>query len=121
MFHATIKFAPANIAAFKKALRQRYDTLRSGHADEALAAALGFKSHAAMLHILNQISGSTRMLVQLDACLLLVRLEELGYHEIDLNVVRRMAWEIPYPDPWQDNEIEGTLRGRFRPVAANTQ
>ncbi|MDQ0561281.1 hypothetical protein QO004_003074 [Rhizobium mesoamericanum] len=51
MFHATIRLVPSNIAALKKALRNKYPNIRSSHADEALAASVGFKSYAAMLSV----------------------------------------------------------------------
>ncbi|MBB3410078.1 hypothetical protein FHT87_004010 [Rhizobium sp. BK316] len=121
MLQPTVKFSAANIAAFKKALRKQHDMLRSGHVDEALASAFGFKSHAAMLHILNQLGGSTRVVIQIDPCLLIVRLEEFGYHGLSLDAVRRLAWDLPFPDAWRSDETEGAIRGRFLPVAANSR
>ncbi len=61
------------------------------------------------------------MVVQLDPCLLLLRLEELGYRGLSLNTVRRLVWDFPYPDPWHHDETENSLRGRFLPTAANSQ
>lgn len=49
MFYETIKFSLANVAALKKALRRQYSTVRSAHADEALASSFGFKTYASML------------------------------------------------------------------------
>lgn len=121
MLHATIKFAPSNIAALKKALRKQYANVRSSHADEALAASFGFRSYAAMLSVLHQVSGSARLMIQLDAALLLLRLEQLGYNGIPLQALRRLTWEVPYPDRWQDDELQQSLKGRFAPIAANSE
>lgn len=120
MMHATIKFSPSNIATLKKALRNQYPKVRSSHADEALAASFGFKSYAAMLAVLNQVSGSARLMVQSDPCLLLLRLDQLGYSGLSLQALRRLTWEVPYPDRWQDDELQQALNGRFAPVAANS-
>ncbi len=121
MFQPTVKFSPANIAAFKKALRKQHQMLRSGHVDEALAAAFGFKSYAAMLHILSQLGGSTRVVIQIDPSLLMLRLEEFGYRGLSLEAIRRLTWDLPFPEAWQGDETEGALRARFRPVAANSK
>ncbi|KQV32444.1 hypothetical protein ASC97_02290 [Rhizobium sp. Root1203] len=121
MFDATIKLAPSNITALKKALRKQYANVRSSHADEALAASLGFRTYAAMLTVLDQVSESARVVIQSDACLLLLRLEQLGYSGLSVRTLRRLTWEAPYPDRWQDDETERSLRERFMPVAANSQ
>jgi len=121
MFHATIRLALSNIAALQKALRARYPSVRSSHADEALAASLGFKSYAAMLAVLREAGDSARLVVQTDVCLLQVRLEQLGYHGLRTKELQRLIWEAPYPTPWQGDEVEQSLRKRFAPMAANSQ
>jgi len=121
MFHATIRLAPSNIAVLKKALREKYPNIRSSHADEALAASVGFKTYAAMLTVLKQVSDSARLVVQTDASLLQIRLEQLGYAGLVPRDLQRLVWEAPYPDRWEADEIELTLRKRFAPTAANSQ
>lgn len=74
-----------------------------------------------MLSVLRQVSGSARLMVQTDPGLLLLRLEQLGYSGLSLQTLRRLTWEVPYPDRWQDDELEQSLKGRFAPVAANSE
>ncbi|HBF32440.1 hypothetical protein [Rhizobium sp.] len=119
MFNPTIRFCPSNIAELKKALREQYFNVSSSHADEALAASLGFRTHAAMLNILNQIRGSTRLIVQIDPLLMLNRLEQLGYTDLNSQTLRKLMWETILPDRWQDDELQTTIRKRFIPAAAN--
>lgn len=119
MLNATIKFCPSNIAEMKKALRVQYPNVRSSHADEAIASSFGFRTHAAMLGVLKQIRGSSRLVIQTDPLLLLNRLEQLGYNNVTLHTLRWMTWETPYPERWQDDEIQKSLRKRFIPAAAN--
>lgn len=121
MFHQPVKFTLSNVAALKKALRTRYANIRSSHADEAVAASFGFKTYAAMLVVLHQVNTSARLVIQTDACLLILRLEQLGYSGLSPRALRRMVWEVPYPDPWHEDELERSLRGRFAPIAANSQ
>ncbi|MBZ9789975.1 hypothetical protein K9B32_07505 [Rhizobium sp. 3T7] len=119
MFYETIKFSSHNVAALKKALRKRYPSIRSSHADEALAASFGFKTYAAMLNVLNHMSNSARFMVQTDACLLMMRLEELGYSGLAVQELRRTILEASYPDEWVGDELERSLVRRRIPDAAN--
>lgn len=119
MFYETIKFSPHNIAALKKALRKRYPAMGSSHADEAIAASFGFRTYAAMRGVLLQVSGSARFMVQIDACLLMLRLEELGYSGLTVQELRRAILETPYPDRWLGDELEQSLVRRRIPDAAN--
>lgn len=119
MFYETIKFSPHNLAAFKKALRKRYPAIGSSHADEAIAASFGFRTYAAMRGVLQQVSGSARFIVQIDASLLLMRLEELGYSGLAVQDLRRTILEASYPDQWLGDELEQSLVRRRIPDAAN--
>jgi hypothetical protein len=121
MFYETIKFSLANVAALKKALRRQYSTVRSAHADEALASSFGFKTYASMLIVLRQVSGSARLIVQTDPALLQRRLEQLGYAGPELATLRRMTMEVSYPDPWLGDELEKSLIRRRLPEAANSE
>ncbi|MBB2713341.1 UNVERIFIED_ORG: hypothetical protein GGE53_005015 [Rhizobium etli] len=116
MFYETIKFSSHNIAALKKALRKQYPAIGSSHADEAVAASFGFRTYAAMRGVLQQVSGSARFMVQIDAALLVLRLEELGYSGL---VVQRTIVGAPYPDRWLGDELERSLVRRRIPDAAN--
>ncbi|NMN74169.1 hypothetical protein AF71_00060450 [Rhizobium sp. 57MFTsu3.2] len=119
MFYETIKFSPHNVAALKKALRKRYPAIGSSHGDEAIAASFGFRTHAAMRGVLQQVSGATRLIVQIDASLLMMRLEELGYSGLSVQELRRTILEAPYPDRWLGDELEQSLVRRRIPDAAN--
>ncbi len=62
----------------KKALRSEYPDIGSSHADEALAASFGFKTHASMLHILRQVDVAARMIVGADHVQLAVPARAIG-------------------------------------------
>ena len=49
-----------NLAALKSSLLKSFPELKSGHADEAIAAGVGFKTHAALLATLTA-QGSARL------------------------------------------------------------
>lgn len=119
MFDATIKFAPSNITALKKELRKQYANVRSSHVDEALDASFRFRTYAAMR--LGPSGGFGSAGIQSDPCLLLLRLKLLGYSGTSVRTLRRLTWEAPYPDRWQDDDTERALRKGFVPIAANSQ
>ncbi|OWV89801.1 hypothetical protein ATY78_18050 [Rhizobium sp. R635] len=119
MLNPSIRFSPANIAALKKALRSQYPHIKSSHLDEAIAASFGFKSYAAMRPALHQLVAFARLVVESDHLLLLLRLEELGYRNIAREPLRRLVWNIEFPDDRYDGEIEQVIRARRRPTAAN--
>jgi hypothetical protein len=74
-----------------------------------------------MLSVLHQVSGSARLMIQSDPCLLLLRLEHLGYRDLSIETLERLTWEGPYPDPWHSDDVEKALKKRFAPIAANAQ
>lgn len=118
--HPTFIFSSANVAALKKALRNEYPDIGSSHADEALAASFGFKTHAAMLHILRQVGEAARMIVGVDHHQLAVRLVELGY--LDVSVARwwTFIWKVEFPVRQYDDTSERAIRMRLMPNAANS-
>ncbi|CCM79828.1 conserved hypothetical protein [Rhizobium mesoamericanum STM3625] len=69
--------------------------------------------------MLQQVSGSARFMVQIDAALLMLRLEELGYGGLTVQELRRTIMETPYPDQWLGDELEQALVRRRIPDAAN--
>ncbi len=73
-----------------------------------------------MLAVLRQITGSTRLMVQIDAALLQLRLEQLGYDGLDAPILRRAVIEAVYLDPWLGDEWEQSLIRRRLPQAANS-
>lgn len=120
MFCEVIKFSQPNVAVLKKAIRRQYPAIRSSHVDEALAASFGFRTYASMLAVLREITGSTRLMVQIDTALLQLRLEQLGYDGLDVPMLRRAVMEAVYPDPWLGDEWEQSLIRRRLPEAANS-
>jgi len=120
MFCEIIKFSQPNLAALKKAIRRQYPTVRSSHVDEALASSFGFGTYASMLAVLHQVTGSTRLMVQMSTALLQLRLEQLGYVGLDVVMLRRVSMEVSYPDPWLGDELEQSLIRRHLPEAANS-
>lgn len=117
----TVKFVSSNITALKKALRKQYADVKSSHADEALAASFGFKSYAAMLSVLHQVSGSARVVIQSDPSLLLQRLEQFGYRGLRIGVLEKMIWNEPNLEHWRKDEVQQAINRRFVLIAANEQ
>jgi hypothetical protein len=68
----------SNLARLKKVLRERLPTIKSAHLTEALAAASGFRTHAALLTRLGSAEESWPDVVILDAQAFATRLNELG-------------------------------------------
>ncbi|MEY9103794.1 hypothetical protein ABIA24_006767 [Sinorhizobium fredii] len=118
--HPTFIFSSANVAALKKALRNEYPDIGSSHADEALAASFGFKTHAAMLHILRQVGDAARMIVGVDHHQLAVRLLELGYLDVSVARLWTFIWKVEFPVRQYDDTSERAIRMRLMPNAANS-
>jgi len=116
----TFIFSAANVAALKKALRNEYPNIRSSHADEALAASFGFKTHAAMLIVLRQLDGAARLIVGVDHVQLAVRLAQLGYLHVSAARLWSFVWTIEFPVRQYDDEGERSIRMQLMPDAANS-
>ncbi|WP_457583835.1 hypothetical protein [Ensifer canadensis] len=121
MLNPQVRFSSANIATLKKSLRDHYPQIKSSHFDEAIASSFGFKSYAAMRSALVQVGRHARLIVITDHMLLLLRLEELGYRDIDVGDLRHLMWSIKFPDRWYDNQLDEAVVNRRRPIAANSQ
>jgi hypothetical protein len=118
--HPTLLFSSANIAALKKALRSEYPDIGSSHADEALAASLGFKTYAAMLHILRQVGDTAGMMVGVDHLQLAARLAELGYSQVSSARLWGFIWRVEFPVRRYDDADERAIRMRLMPNVANS-
>jgi hypothetical protein len=70
-----------NVAALKSSLLKAFPEIGSGHADEALAAGVGFRSHAALLAAL-KVPSNAQVTVLLDERLLGQRIKELSGQDI---------------------------------------
>jgi hypothetical protein len=75
---AAISLIDESIAALKSALRREFPHVKSSHLSEALAYALGFRTHAALLASLAR-SDTDGQLVLLSTQRMLGRLQGLGY------------------------------------------
>lgn len=119
MMNVFFRFTPSNVVALKKALRSAYPQIKSSHFDEAIAASFGFNSYAAMRPFLHEVSRYARLVVQADHMLLLLRLEELGYHDFAPEELGRLMWKLKFPERTHDDKIEKAVQDRRRPTAAN--
>jgi hypothetical protein len=85
-----------NIAAIKSSLLTAFPGLGSGHADESIAAGLGYRTHAALLASL-KAQGTAQLVVVLSEKDMGDRLHELAGVEPGgeawVNV-----WRVPLPD-----------------------
>lgn len=77
-----ITLAKANIDCLKRAVRQRYPEVKSSHLSEAIAFALGFRTHAALLTAIDRETSDLSVRVWLDGNLLAERLHQLSYNNV---------------------------------------
>lgn len=75
---ASIQLSESSLAALKKALRKEFPDVRSSHITEALAVALGFRTHAALLAALST-QATDPAIVLLDDARFDIRLQGFGY------------------------------------------
>lgn len=73
-----MKISRQRLALLKTALRNISPAVRSSHADEALAFAMGFGTHASLLAALDKVEGR-ELDVPFEPDQLVKRLETLGY------------------------------------------
>jgi hypothetical protein len=82
---ASIPLSESALASLKKSLRSDYPAVRSSHLTEAIAAALGRKSHAALLADMAKLNGNLEFALLEDE-LFDKRLQEFGYpSDIEFN------------------------------------
>lgn len=75
---AALCITPAALSFFKKYLRRHYPDIRSAHLSEAIAAALGFNTHAAFLTAMDDLAESGAV-AALDDARFQARLADCGY------------------------------------------
>ena len=119
MLNVSVRFTPSNVAALKSALRNAFPKIKSSHLDEAISASFGFNTYAAMRPVLHDLSTYARLVVNTNHLLLLMRLEELGYRDINPQELRRLIWMLKFPEGWYDNEAGEAVQERRRPTPAN--
>ena len=86
-----------NCSFVKRALRKRLSKVKSTHLSEALATALGFRTHAALLAAMKAVIADRPILAHVDEDRMAERLRDLGYGSmvpVDLAGIVRSA-ELP--------------------------
>lgn len=94
---AFVVFTRRNVTALKSLVRTALPSIGSAHADEALAAGIGFRTHAAMLAAL-KAQGGAKLTVVLNEWSVRARLAELTGSEPDFEALRLALWEAKLPD-----------------------
>lgn len=87
-----------NLTAVKAALRSYLPELRSGHLTEALAAGLGFRTHAALRADLIRFADFAPMLANVDEIAFAARLAAFGYAEPPADVLGSAVRSDAIPD-----------------------
>ena len=95
---AFIMLTRRNIAALKSSLLKTFPEIGSGHADEALAAGIGFRTHASLLTALKAQS-QAQVTIVLDERLVEGRIKELSGYVVDAEKLERVLWRTALPDP----------------------
>ena len=79
-----IIFTPENLRTFKRALTRSYSGIISSHLSEAMAAALGFSTHAHLRSALGRApAGPDAGFILLDETQFFARLSNLGWAAVD--------------------------------------
>lgn len=94
---AAIALTQPSLVAVKKSLTDEFDEVKSSHLSEALAASLGFRTHASLLAALPPGPPNDAPFVLLDSERLVNRLQELGYPpdlEFDFETLMRPVPEV---------------------------
>ncbi len=92
---AFVVFTRRNVAALKSSLRTALPAIGSAHADEALAAGIGFKTYAAMLAAL-KAQGNAKLTVVLNEWSVSLRLAELTGSKPDFEILRATLGKSSY-------------------------
>ena len=85
-----------NLLFIKKELRAALPNIGSSRLSEALAAGLGFKTHAALLAA--EQANTHSMLLKIDSARMTARLNQFGYQDIDLGCVVAVARSPQLPE-----------------------
>ena len=97
---ALILLTRRNVAALKSSLLKAFPDIGSGHADEALASGIGFRTHAALLAAL-KAQGGGQVTVLLNEQTVGRRVKELTGNEPELLQLSTALW-IVLPDPTEN-------------------
>jgi hypothetical protein len=86
-----------NVAALKLSLLKTFPEIGSGHADEALAAGIGFRTHASLLAAI-KAQGQAQVTIVLDERLVGGRIKELSGCDVDAEKLDHVLWRTELPD-----------------------
>lgn len=118
MFAGITPFTRSAVAALKSHMRTARPDLGSGHVDEALAFAFGFRTHAALVAALSQLE-HTHLHAQANPLWLALRFNQLGYPGVSADDMRNIVWSAQFELDAELVEREREARARFRPQPAN--
>jgi len=108
-----------SFTTIKHAIRDAFPLISSGHADEAVAYALGFHSYAAMIA---QSERASMPYVWVSEAWLVVRLIELGYDistPAQVALLRSTLATLEFPATAEMERRETVLRDLMKPRPAN--
>jgi len=108
---AVFRLTAGNLAFVKSELRILYPTIKSSHLTEALAAALGSQTHAALRVLMARSAPGAEPLTRIDTTLWRERLTDLGYGGADFDGLMRVMGSAALPDPCWRAFAKGDLDG----------
>lgn len=115
-----------HLRSLKNALQDRFPSIKSSHLSEALASALGFRTHAALLAQL-QSYGDDQVHLQIDSDMFLARLQRFGYpgdSEFSFGTLEFRIKPSSSPSEFQANisrlrKLEAAPQGRWPEIYAS--
>ncbi len=96
---AALRLTPANLKVVKRTLRGEFPSIKSTHLTETIAAALGFRTHAALLTVVEQAGPGSEPIANFDAVRATKRLLELSCTAPVDFLTAAVAERIELPDP----------------------
>jgi hypothetical protein len=101
---AALRLTPANLTVVKRTLRRELPSIKSTHLTEAIAAALGFRTHAALLTAVERAGPGSEPIANFDAARATERLSELSYTASVAALTTAVAKRSELPDPcWRQS------------------
>jgi hypothetical protein len=89
--------AVENIVCLKRAIRETYPQVKSSHASEAVAFALGFRTHAALRAAIAALGADEHKWAWLDGNKIADRLVSFGYSGISRGAMVKLSDELQMP------------------------
>lgn len=86
-----------NINCLKRAVREAYPQIKSSHASEAVAYALGFRTHAALRAAVAALRSDNHKWAWLDGNKIADRLASFGYVDISRSAMVKLTDDVKMP------------------------